>query len=283
MHQKELARQGQLAAQREKKGLLAAIERAAYQASHLVDRLSHDAVASTRHILDDQFDEVAAARFRDAISQSAEPGERLLGDFHCRVLSIGGPLAPTYYDGWLQVSTHHVIFVCSNRLNFIIPLSDIISIGKAVVHKTSHGALFIGPLPDPYIVPSALRLYTRQGAVHTFFGFHSMRFSDEDLIRDAHAVLDFAWRTRAQVPDSSATFLPEDQPAPPTILPHYAHVLGGPPPSHPPSAASSRPPSPSLSRAPSLSGSSAAPFLRETAAAASPAGAGAVAMAVGGN
>jgi hypothetical protein len=134
-------------------------------------------------------DEHATKRFQAAFPTLAG-NEALLGDYSCKALNNGG--APSY-TGYLQITDRHVCFVGDNRLNFFFPLTDILSIQKAVALPTEKNNLpFVLPIPHSTVIPTAMQIYTRQNHLHQFASFSN--------IADALNWLDHAWRAAANVP-----------------------------------------------------------------------------------
>lgn len=224
MQSKSAQHKEQMAEKKQKKGFLAGLDRAVSSVTHTVERVSSDVVHSGKHMIHDQFDDLAQRRFKDHFQGSTEPGEQLLGDFRCRVVNNAGAGNPTFFDGWMQVSSFRILFICSNRMNFYFPLTDLVSVQKASVHKTYDGGMLITPVPSERVIPQCIQLYTRQAAVHQFFAFHSVRQSKEVVVRDAHAVVEYAWRARVQVPNPAYQYLPIGAPVAHTYVPLAGHA-----------------------------------------------------------
>mmetsp|Transcript_68293 Transcript_68293/g.114787 ORF Transcript_68293/g.114787 Transcript_68293/m.114787 type:complete len:219 (-) Transcript_68293:92-748(-) len=129
-------------------------------------------------------EEHSIKRFNTAFPALAST-DQLKGDHSCRVVTSGG--APHTIGGFLVVTDFHVCFVGDNKVNFSFPLSDVVSIQKAVTLPTKdQGQPYLLQLPDPNIIPTAITVYTMQKQMHVF--------SEVTKCEDALNILDHCWR-----------------------------------------------------------------------------------------
>jgi hypothetical protein len=187
--QKEVAVQRSVEETKSKGGVFNKINAMATTVAAQAEKAVTQTVTSAKRGGQALADEHATKRFQAAFPTLAG-SEALLGDYSCKALNNGG--APSY-TGYLQITDRHVCFVGDNRLNFFFPLSDILSIQKAVALPTEKNSPpFVLPIPHPTVIPTAVQIYTRQNHLHQFAAFGN--------IADALNWLDHAWRAAVNIP-----------------------------------------------------------------------------------
>lgn len=166
-----------------KGGLINKLSSVATNVSSQAEKLAKTAVVTGEVQMAKLVDEHASKRFTTAFPAMAS-SDKLMGDHSAKVLTQE---APFWFSGFLDITDSHICFVGDNKLNFSFPLSDVVSIQKAVTLQTEGEAPpYVLQVPHPTVIPSAITIYTRQLQKHVF--------CDVKSCKDALNVLDHNWR-----------------------------------------------------------------------------------------